>query len=447
MLFSKPFTAGLVLAALLAISHARAIDKELCLYEPNDAACAENPTLHVSAGSLRSRAPPRVPGRPGDDVGDGTGAQTGNQQAGGNQGGKQDGESAQTGNQGAGGTPGAPGPANAGQGTVNLPPPLAPYADLPANYQPRVNGVPGRDTLPNEIPNFNGISPSADDAFRRASMQRLINWDIQSSITFNQPNYLLFNGREARDARVPFKADFNNNNREGVNMNNKGTLIDVDDVYRNQARGDDAIPIPEGWDPNNWHGILQSYGIAQRAAQNDRTVRVLVEGKDGVYSRDRLLQEGSYFYNFELWTITSPSSRVPNVVVYRADAPNEAGVEVWRRGMPPMGKRPDFIAGTLPDSQRVEVISDLIDLGVKSGSIACLARCVSHLGTGAELTVPTPTVDQGGMFAPPNNLRRKLAPQHCCLPSDSLSHQQSARFSETLIPTQLAMMRQLKSSS
>jgi hypothetical protein len=109
--------------------------------------------------------------------------------------------------------------------------------------------------------------------------------------------------------------------------------------------------------------MLQSYGVAQRAAQNDRPVRVLVEGKNGVYNRDRLLQEGSFFYNFELWIVTSPASRVPNVLVYRADAPDQAGVEIWKRGMPPMGKKPDFIAGTLPEERRKQVSPEPIDLG------------------------------------------------------------------------------------
>jgi hypothetical protein len=201
-------------------------------------------------------------------------------------------------------------------------------------------------------------------------MQRLINWDIQSSRTFNQPNYLLFVGQPARTALNDFKTAFNANNREGVNVNmntpnvpNRGVLVDVDDVYRGQVRGDDAISIPPSYGGDNWHGILQSYGVAQRAAQNPRTVRVLVEGKNDAYSRDRLLQEGSYFYNFELWTITSPQSRVPNVVVYRADAPNLPGVEIWRRGQPPMGKRPDFIAGTTPEDQRKSVSPEPFDLG------------------------------------------------------------------------------------
>ncbi|KAF1949710.1 hypothetical protein CC80DRAFT_497281 [Byssothecium circinans] len=383
MLFSKPLTAGLVLVALSTISHARAIDKDLCLYEPNDAACAERPTLHVSDGSLSKRAPPRGPGRAGDDSGDGTGAQTGNQQSGGNQNGRQDGDTAQTGNQGAGGTPGAAGPANAGQRAGGLPPAHPAYADLPANYQPRPNGVPGKDTLPNQIPNFNGLSTSADDAIRRVSMQRHINWDIQSSVTFIEPNYLLWVGDIARGARHEFKLGFNNNNREGVNVNYRGRLVDAEDVYSNHARGDEMIPIPDGRIPENWQAILQSYGIAQRAAQNDRTVRVLVEGKNGVYSRDRLLQEGSIFYNIELWIITSPPSRVPNVMVYRADAPNEAGVEIWRQGMPPMGRRPDFIAGTSPDFQRTHVSPEPIDLndaivsrtiGVGRGSLRASSR-------------------------------------------------------------------------
>jgi hypothetical protein len=149
MLFSKPLTAGLVLVALSAISHGRVIHKNLCLYQPNGNAFAEIPTLHVSDGSPIRRAPPKALGRGGDDVGDGTGAQGGNQQPGGSQGGKQDGDSAQTGNQGAGGTAGAATPANAGQNAGGLQPPIAAYADLPVNYQPRPNAVPGTDTLPN----------------------------------------------------------------------------------------------------------------------------------------------------------------------------------------------------------------------------------------------------------------------------------------------------------
>lgn len=233
--------------------------------------------------------------------------------------------------------------------------------------------------LPNEIPAQRGLSTSAEDAPIRASFQRFVNWDIQSSnLVGRDSHYLFYVGDKARNTRLDFRNEFNGQNlhKEGLDANDKNRLIDNTDIYTGLAIGDDKVPQPPhkpgATGADNWMGMLESYGTAKRAAARGGIVRVLVDEKPGTNTpnRDRLNQEGSYFYNFELATLTAPGTRIQSIRAYGAKEDNGVSSftpsqEIWSAGQPQMGKTPDWIEGTKPVDQRTGVPEedDLIDLG------------------------------------------------------------------------------------
>ncbi|KAL6704047.1 hypothetical protein ACN47E_008811 [Coniothyrium glycines] len=381
MLFTKPLTTGLILATLAAVTHGRAIQypkhvtDDLSEREFFDLNTIEEnhfePESHLAllGDQPFKRAPPRVtrPGREGEGTGqDGGGAQTG--------GGSQQGGGSQTGGnrqEGAGAPPATnpgPGPA-APDGT----PPLAAYADIPPNFN-NPNRVPGQTVLPNEIPNQPGLSTDAADAARRVSFQRFVNWDIQSSnIIPRDIHYLFYVGDRARDTRIDFKNDFNSGkHREGLPADDRNFIVDNTNVYTGIDTGADKVPVPAGQTKDIWLGLLESYGTAKRAAARGGIVRVLVDEKPGTNApnRDRLNEEGSFFYNFELATLTAPDSRIQSIQAYGATFVNGARgftppTEIWRAGQPQMGKTPNWIEGTKPKDQRTGVPEedDLFDIG------------------------------------------------------------------------------------
>jgi hypothetical protein len=111
-------------------------------------------------------------------------------------------------------------------------------------------------------------------------------------------------------------------------------------------------------------GMLESYGTAKRAATRGGIVRVLVDEKPNTNTpnQDRLNQDGSYFYNFELAMLTAPDSRIQSIQAYGAKLDSATGVrgftpptEIWRAGSPPMGKAPDWEEGTKPVEGRTGV--------------------------------------------------------------------------------------------
>jgi hypothetical protein len=328
-----------------------------------------DPAFDTLVSYNSKRAPPR-PGKGGDDVQDGSNAQTGTQSGGDTQTGGNTQEGAQTGGDRPNNNPDAP-PSTGPADTAGAPPgvaPLAPYADIPSGFDfKKDNRVPGENKLPQEIPPHRGLGESAEDAPLRASFQRFVNWDIQSSVNFPaNSHFLLFLGQDARNLRATWKPEFNNERKhtDGLSPDDNGPLIDAEDLYKGIKTGDDSVPVPPGKDvdaPGNWMSMLQSYGVAKRAAQKGGIVRVLAEGTldpatgQKVVYKDRLFQEGSYFTNFELNVVTSRESKVESVVAYNTLDPNGQPETIWRSGEEPLGKEPDWIAGTLPDSERTPI--------------------------------------------------------------------------------------------
>jgi hypothetical protein len=422
MLLSKPLTAGIVLIALSALSQGRVIQPstqdghiadlairaetlagttpDICHFHQDLISCTEGPVLDVLDSYHWKRAPPRVrPGKNDENTPqDGSSSQTGGeaQDGGGAQTGgkKQDEEDTQTSTQNDDDTPSAPPP-------VIRPPtdPVAPaaptvlaaYTDVPKDFN--VPGrAPGQDVLPNEIPDFRGLSTSAEDAARRASFQRFVNWDIQSSNLIPPgSHYLLFLGDTARASRITFKNEFNIQRKHTDNLspNDQSRVVDNTDVYNGIALGDDMVPVPPSMagseSRNHWLSMLESYGMAKRAAARGGTVRVLVDTNVGTntVNRDRLFQEGSFFHNFELGVVTGPDTQVQSVLAYGARdvtvpdpvpgnrfqtrqvwtfTPPE---QIWSTGQPQLGKTPDWIDGTIPKDNRegFREEDELINLG------------------------------------------------------------------------------------
>lgn len=322
-----------------------------------------------SCDPIGKRAPPRItrPGRDGDGSSqDGSGAQTG--------GGAQEGGGSQTGGnrQDGDNTPAAPPAANPAPQAPAAPAVLAAYADIPPNFN-NINRVPGQTVLPNEIPGHTGLSTNADDAPRRLSFQRFVNWDIQSSsLVARDSHYLFYVGDKAKDVRLDFKREFNEGgHREGLDPNDKNRIVDNTDIYTGITMGPDKVPSVPNKGDDIWLSMLESYGTAKRAAGRGGIVRVIVDEKPGTNTpnRDRLNEEGSFFYNFELATLTAPGSRIQSIQAYGAKTVNGVRsftppTEIWRAGSPQMGKQPDWIAGTVPKEQRTGVPEedDLIDL-------------------------------------------------------------------------------------
>jgi hypothetical protein len=421
MLLSKPFTAGLVLITLSTLSQGRVIQPstqngqiadpairaetlagtkpDICHFYPDLVSCTEGLGFDIRDSYHWKRAPPRVrPGKHDENTPqDGSSSQTGGgaQEGGGAQTGGKNPNEEETSTQNDDDTPSAPPPAikpPTDPVAPAAPTVLAAYADVPKDFN--VPGrVPGQDVLPNEIPAFRGLSTSAEDAARRASFQRFVNWDIQSSNLIPPgSHYLLFLGDTARASRMTFKNEFNIQRKHTDNLspNDQGRVVDNSDVYTGIALGDDMVPVPPSMagagsvSGDHWLSMLESYGMAKRAAARGGTVRVLVDTNEGTntVNRNRLFQEGSFFHNFELGVVTGPDTQVQSVLAYGARevkipdpvpgnrfqmrqvwtfTPPE---QIWSTGQPQIGKTPDWIDGTIPKENRegFREGDDLIDL-------------------------------------------------------------------------------------
>lgn len=236
---------------------------------------------------------------------------------------------------------------------------MNPYAPLPDGAPLPEGRVPGVNCLPTEIPDFVGLEVGNP---RRDIFQRFLNYDLQAAPpTPPGSHFLLFRGDSARAHRVQFKEEFRQGlHREGLADDDTGPLIDVTDIYTGldtQSLG--VLPEDIVW----FTSALQSYGTAKRAAQDGRTLRILVDGHreptgeltDAV-NAELIYQTGTFLWQFELWDVTT-SQRFDEIVVYNADDLSRPPVTIWTMGRPPLGERPDWIEGTWVNGDTASVAS------------------------------------------------------------------------------------------